>query len=99
MLRKPAGLADAPDGRDLPVDVRGEEGVSAEDGAGADVKVGWSKPQNGRDVGGKADGMYEWKVGLPAGKKVSLATEWDVKVPWTVNVNEVERQSFGARPL
>ena len=31
--------------------------------------------------GGEKDGIYEWVCAIPAGKRVQLETEWDVKAP------------------
>ena len=69
-LRKPEGLARAKDGEEVAVEM---------DGDGKDVKVRWSKVEDGK--GGEKDGMYEWVCGIAAGKKVQLEAQWDVKAP------------------
>ena len=71
MLHKPEGLAQAKDEEEI--------AVSLEDSDAKDVKVRWTKVENGK--GGEKDGMYEWVCRLPAGKKVQLEAEWDVKAP------------------
>ena len=57
----------------------GEEVAVETDGDGKDVKVRWSKVEDGK--GGEKDGMYEWVCGIAAGKKVQLEAQWDVKAP------------------
>ena len=70
-LRKPEGLVTAKDGVDVRVAIGGTDAT--------DVRVRWTKVEEGR--GGEKDGMYEWVCGVPAGKKVRLETEWEVKAP------------------
>ena len=72
MLRKPDGLALAK--------ADDEVAVALEDASEVkEAKVRWGKVEDGK--GGEKDGMYEWVRGIPAGKKVQLETEWDVKAP------------------
>ena len=77
MLRKPEGLARAKDGEEIAVEVEGDA---------KDVKVRWTKPEDGK--GGEKDGMYEWVCGVPARKKARLEAEWDVKAPGTLRWEE-----------
>ena len=95
-LRRPAGLARARDGEDVVVDVSGDAAVKVEEGNGVDVVVRWCRAEANRGVGGEKDGLYEWVVGLPAGKKVVLVAEWDVKTPIGATLNEGGSPLFGA---
>ncbi|RPD54842.1 hypothetical protein L226DRAFT_616499 [Lentinus tigrinus ALCF2SS1-7] len=80
MLRKPDGLAQTKDGEEVTVNLAGEV---------KEGKVRWSKVENGK--GGEKDGMYEWVLAVPAGKKVTLEAEWAIKAPsnvkWEVAAN------------
>ena len=69
-LQKPTGLAQAKDGEEIAVALDGEVGGA---------KVRWSAIVDGK--GGEKDGVYEWVCKIPAGKKVELEVEWDVKAP------------------
>ena len=80
MLRKPEGLARSKDGEEVGVGLESE---------GADVRVRWTKVEDGK--GGEKDGMYEWVCGITAGKKVELEAEWDVKVPANLRWEELVR--------
>ena len=80
VLRAPGGLAHAQADDAVPVDV--------EEGDVQDVKVRWTKVVDGR--GGEKDGMYEWLCGIPAGKKVVLKAEWDIRVPGSLPWEEKE---------
>ncbi|TFK87173.1 hypothetical protein K466DRAFT_522882 [Polyporus arcularius HHB13444] len=77
MLRKPEGLAQAKDGEEVTVLLKGEV---------QNAKARWSKLENGK--GGEKDGMYEWVCSVPAGKAVSLKAEWAVKAPSNVKWEE-----------
>ena len=76
-LRNPEGLALSKDGEEVAVEM---------DGDATDVKVRWSKVEDGK--GGEKDGMYEWVCGIAAGKKVQLEARWDVKAPESVRWEE-----------
>ena len=78
-LRNPEGLALAKDGEEVAVEM---------DGDATDVKVRWSKVEDGK--GGEKDGMYEWLCGIPTGKKVVLKAEWDIRVPGSLPWEEKE---------
>ncbi|KAI0750058.1 hypothetical protein C8Q80DRAFT_1120131 [Daedaleopsis nitida] len=54
-----------------------------------DGKVRWSKVVDGK--GGEKDGMYGWVCGVPAGKKIELEAEWDIKAAANVRWEEVIR--------
>ena len=64
----------------------GEEVTVALAGDVKGGKVYWTKVEKGR--GGEKDGMYEWVCGIPAGKKVKLEAEWDVKAPSSMRWEE-----------
>ncbi|KAI0636276.1 hypothetical protein C8Q77DRAFT_1252630 [Trametes polyzona] len=87
-LRKPAGLAEALEGDEVVVDVGDGEGKEG----GASAKVRWSKVVDGK--GGEKDGLYEWVCAIPAGKKISLETQCDIKGPSNVDW-EVAPRLFG----
>ena len=72
MLRKPDGLALAKADEEIAIALEDTSEVK-------EAKVRWAKAEDGK--GGEKDGMYEWLCGIPAGKKVQLETEWDVKAP------------------
>ncbi|KAI0287205.1 hypothetical protein BC826DRAFT_917531 [Russula brevipes] len=74
VLRRPAGLAELEQGKEL--------GVGAEeDGACKDEKriVRWGKVVDGK--GGRKEGLFEWVFEVGAGEEVTIETEWDVKAP------------------
>ncbi|KAI0264596.1 hypothetical protein BC834DRAFT_826093 [Gloeopeniophorella convolvens] len=68
VLRRPAGLADLEQGKDLEVDVDGKKKT-----------VRWSELVEGK--GGKKDGLFEWALEVGAGEEVTMEAEWDVKAP------------------
>ena len=77
-LRNPEGLALAKDGEEVAVEMEGDA---------TDVKVRWSKVEDGK--GGEKDGMYEWVCGtVVAGKEVKFEAEWDIKSPANVRWEE-----------
>ncbi|KAI0667914.1 hypothetical protein C8Q78DRAFT_1174843 [Trametes maxima] len=76
-LKKPEGLAEAEEGQDVAVTLEG----------GHTVKVRWTKVIDGR--GGEKDGFYEWVCAVPAGKKITLEAQWDVKAPIKTQWTEV----------
>jgi len=65
VLLKPAGLAEAQEGKD----------VIVEDG----VKVRWSEPIGNR--GGMKEGRHQWLVDLEGRETKALVTEWEVSTP------------------
>ena len=73
VLRRPAGLAELEQGKEL--------NVSAEDGACKDEKriVRWGKVVDGK--GGRKEGLLEGVFEVGAGEEVTIETEWDVKAP------------------
>ena len=72
MLRKPDGLALAKVNEEVEVALESTSEVK-------EARVRWGKVEDGK--GGEKDGMYEWVCAIPAGQKVQLETEWDVKAP------------------
>ncbi|KAI0636279.1 hypothetical protein C8Q77DRAFT_637351 [Trametes polyzona] len=88
-LRKPAGLAEALEGDEVVVDDGDGEGKEG----GASAKVRWSKVVDGK--GGEKDGLYEWVCVIPAGKKISLETQCDIKGPSDVEWETVARGLLG----
>ena len=76
-LRKPEGIELAKDGEEVAIQTTNE---------GLDVKVRWTKVEDGK--GGEKDGMFEWVCGVGAGKKAELEAEWEVKTHDTLNWEE-----------
>ncbi|KAI0320019.1 hypothetical protein OF83DRAFT_1162652 [Amylostereum chailletii] len=76
ILRRPEVLAEAKDG----------EEKNVPDGEGGHQTIRWYKSEDGK--GGEKEGLYEWVCAMPAGKKIVLETQWDVKAP--VDVRWVE---------
>ncbi|KAI0763312.1 hypothetical protein BD413DRAFT_720002 [Trametes elegans] len=76
-LRKPSGLAEAKDGQEVEVDV----------GLPERAKVRWTRVVDGK--GGEKDGLYEWVCSIPAGGKVTLEAQRDVKAPSNLQWHEV----------
>ncbi|KAI0833815.1 hypothetical protein BC628DRAFT_53983 [Trametes gibbosa] len=85
-LRKPAGLAEVPEGGDVEVKFdEVQEGVAA--------KARWTEFLDGK--GGEKDGLFEWQCAISAGKKITLEAEWDVKGPENLNWDEFHRYNTG----
>ena len=76
-LRKPEGLALAKDEEEIAIQSTSD---------GVDVKVRWTKVEDGK--GGEKDGMFEWVCGVGAGEKVELEAKWEVKTHDTLNWEE-----------
>ncbi|KAI9510195.1 hypothetical protein F5148DRAFT_995619 [Russula earlei] len=83
VLRRPVGLAELEQGKELKVgreDGKGEgEGEGESEGEGEKRTVRWSKAVDGK--GGKKIGLFEWVFEVGAGEEVTIETEWDVKAP------------------
>lgn len=81
VLRRPAGLAELEQGKELQVRAKedGErEGDDGGEGEGEGKKkqsVRWCK------VDGRKEGLFEWVVEVGAGEELTIDTEWDVKAP------------------
>ncbi|CDO75132.1 hypothetical protein BN946_scf185010.g57 [Trametes cinnabarina] len=73
VLRKPAGLAEAKDGQTV------LDRVETEDDEAVKTKVRWTTAMDGR--GGEKDGLFKWVCAIPAGKELSLESQWDVNFP------------------
>ena len=73
VLTKPAGLAEAEEGKDITV----EEMREGEKGK---VKVHWRKSSG--DKGGMKEGRLEWVVDLEAKEEKTLVLEWEVVTPF-----------------
>jgi hypothetical protein len=73
VLTKPAGLAEAEEGKDLTV----EEMTEGEKGK---VKIHWRKSSG--DKGGMKEGRLEWVVDLEAKEEKTLVLEWEVVTPF-----------------
>ena len=73
VLTKPAGLAEAEEGKDVIVDemTEGEKGK---------VKIHWKKSSG--DKGGMKEGRLEWVVDLEAKEEKTLVLEWEVVTPF-----------------
>ena len=84
VLRKPEGLARATSGEDVAV-------ALGEDDGSATIK--WSRGDAGQE--GEKHGMYEWLCEVPAGKRIQLMAEWDVKalddLSWDETVIQVPK--------
>ncbi|KAJ8482397.1 hypothetical protein ONZ51_g5383 [Trametes cubensis] len=82
VLRKPVGLAETKEGQDVVVklDMKGEGDAKTT------AKVRWQDMVDGK--GGEKDGLYEWVCTIPAGRKVVLEAQWDVKGPSDTQWNE-----------
>ncbi|KAI9001458.1 hypothetical protein BD414DRAFT_432034 [Trametes punicea] len=86
VLRKPPGLAEAKEGQEVivQVDADGNESEKAE------ANVRWSEVVDGQ--GGEKDGLFEWVCTIPAGKKITLESQWDVKSPGEIRWKEQATQ-------
>jgi len=73
VLTKPAGLAEAEEGKDVQV----EEKKNGEMG---EVKIRWKKSLG--DKGGMKEGRLEWVVDLEAKEEKALVLEWEVATPF-----------------
>lgn len=73
MLTKPAGLAEAEEGKDVKV----EEKTEGEKG---EAKIHWRKCSG--DKGGMKEGRLEWVVDLEAKEEKALVLEWEVVTPF-----------------
>ncbi|KAH9902414.1 hypothetical protein C8Q73DRAFT_777736 [Cubamyces lactineus] len=76
VLNKPEGLAESKDGQDVAINL-GADGIA--EGAKATAKVRWQKVVDGK--GGEKDGLFEWVCAIPAGEKINLDAQWDIKAP------------------
>ena len=76
------GLAETKEGQDVVVklDMKGEGDAKTT------AKVRWQDMVDGK--GGEKDGLYEWVCTIPAGRKVVLEAQWDVKGPSDTQWNE-----------
>ena len=81
-LRKPEGLALAKDGEEVTLQTMSE---------GIDVKVRWTKVEDGK--GGEKEGMYEWVLAVPAGQAVTVEAQWAVKAPSNVKWEEAANRA------
>ena len=89
VLRRPDGLADLEQGKELELGAEeeeagegegeGEEGEVRAEGSKVKRTVRWSKSVDGK--GGRKEGLFEWVVDVGAGEEVTIDTEWDVKAP------------------
>ena len=83
VLRRPAGLADLEQGKELELGAEEEEeegeGEARAEGSKVKRTVRWSKSVDGK--GGRKEGLFEWVVDVGAGEQVTIDTEWDVKAP------------------
>ena len=86
MLWKPDGLALAKADEAIVITLENTSEVK-------EAKVRWAKVEDGK--GGEKDGMYEWVCGIPAGQKVQLETEWDVKAPGELRWEEKKGEARG----
>ena len=77
VLRRPAGLAELEQGKELQVGAEDDEGEDKDEGK--KQRVRWGKVVDGK--GGKKEGMLEWVVEVEAGDELTIETEWDVKAP------------------
>ncbi|KAG8758986.1 hypothetical protein FRC14_006964 [Serendipita sp. 396] len=86
VLVKPAGLAEAEEGKDVSV--------------GKGVSIRWCKSID--DKGGMKEGRVEWVVDLDARETKTLTLQWEVVTPfgvrWTYE-GEQGRNTQGTRPL
>ncbi|KAH9902416.1 hypothetical protein C8Q73DRAFT_670138 [Cubamyces lactineus] len=82
VLRKPVGLAETKEGQEVVVKLD----TTGEGDAKLTAKVRWQDMVDGK--GGEKDGLYEWVCAIPAGKKVILEAQWDVKGPSDTQWNE-----------
>ncbi|KAJ8482395.1 hypothetical protein ONZ51_g5385 [Trametes cubensis] len=75
-------LAETKEGQDAVVklDMKGEGDAKTT------AKVRWQDMVDGK--GGEKDGLYEWVCTIPAGRKVVLEAQWDVKGPSDTQWNE-----------
>lgn len=82
VLTKPAGLAEAEEGKDVKVEEQIEEQTEGEKG---EVKIHWRKCSG--EKGGMKEGRLEWVVDLEAKEEKALVLEWEVVTPlgmkWT----------------
>ncbi|KAJ8482399.1 hypothetical protein ONZ51_g5381 [Trametes cubensis] len=76
VLRKPEGLAESKDGQDVVINLNAE---GSAEGTKATAKVRWQKVVDGK--GGEKDGLFEWVCAVPAGEKIDLDAQWDIKAP------------------
>jgi hypothetical protein len=73
VLIKPAGLAEAEEGKDVEVEKKTE-------GSKGEVKIHWRKSSG--DKGGMKEGRLEWVVDLEAKEEKVLVLEWEVVTPF-----------------
>ena len=73
VLTKPAGLAEAEEGKDIEVEEKKE-------GEKGEVKIHWRKSSG--DKGGMKEGRLEWVVDLEAKEEKELVLEWEVVTPF-----------------
>jgi hypothetical protein len=72
VLIKPAGLAEAEEGKDVEVEAKTE-------GEKGEVKIHWRKSSG--DKGGMKEGRLEWVVDLEAKEEKVLVLQWEVVMP------------------
>lgn len=79
VLRRPAGLAELEQGKELQVRAKEDNGREGDDGGEGEGKkkqsVRWCK------VDGRKEGLFEWVVEVGAGEELTIDTEWDIKAP------------------
>lgn len=72
VLTKPAGLAEAEEGKDVKVEEKTE-------GKTGEVRIRWRKSSG--EKGGMKEGRLEWVVDLESKEEKALVLEWEVVTP------------------
>ncbi|KAI0323765.1 hypothetical protein GY45DRAFT_1376087 [Cubamyces sp. BRFM 1775] len=75
VLHKPEGLVESKDGQNVAINLNADGNADTK----ATAKVRWQKVVEGK--GGEKDGLFEWVCAVPAGEKIPLDAQWDIKAP------------------